>query len=311
MRALYHGYAGPLYQVKRGSDKATQDIGVLGDASGFADSASQDAFCAGESGWGSCVIQRIYDQSPRANHLDVAPGGGEVPTPDFGADATKARLAVGGGQHAVYAAFFGGGNGYRNDNTTGVAVGDEPETIYMVTSGTHYNDECCFDYGNAETNNLNDGPATMEAVYFGAAKWGQNHGGDGPGPWIMADLEAGLWGADVIASHEPTIAHAFVTAMVKGDAGNHFAIKGGSAQAGALRTYWDGVRPTGDAPMKKQGAIILGIGGDNSNTAIGTFYEGCMTQGFSTNATDDALQANIVAAYSNATEVRVTANFSI
>ena len=31
--------------------------------------------------------------------------------------------------------------------------------------------------------------------------------------------------------------------------------------------------------MKKQGAIILGTGGDNSNGADGTFYEGVMTSG--------------------------------
>ena len=31
--------------------------------------------------------------------------------------------------------------------------------------------------------------------------------------------------------------------------------------------------------MKKQGAIILGIGGDNSNGSAGTFYEGVMTTG--------------------------------
>jgi hypothetical protein len=48
--------------------------------------------------------------------------------------------------------------------------------------------------------------------------------------------------------------------------------------------------------MKKQGAIILGIGGDNSNSAAGTFFEGCMTSGAPSNATDDAVQANIVAA---------------
>jgi len=48
--------------------------------------------------------------------------------------------------------------------------------------------------------------------------------------------------------------------------------------------------------MKKQGAIILGIGGDNSNGSTGSFYEGVMTQGFATKATDDAVQANIVAA---------------
>ena len=33
--------------------------------------------------------------------------------------------------------------GFRQNATTGVAVDDEPETIYMVTSGTHYNTECC------------------------------------------------------------------------------------------------------------------------------------------------------------------------
>ena len=48
--------------------------------------------------------------------------------------------------------------------------------------------------------------------------------------------------------------------------------------------------------MRKQGAIILGIGGDNSDWAIGTFYEGVMTSGASSNATDDLVQANIVAA---------------
>jgi hypothetical protein len=48
--------------------------------------------------------------------------------------------------------------------------------------------------------------------------------------------------------------------------------------------------------MKKQGAIILGIGGDNSNSAVGSFFEGCVTAGYPPDATDDAIQANIVAA---------------
>jgi hypothetical protein len=42
--------------------------------------------------------------------------------------------------------------------------------------------------------------------------------------------------------------------------------------------------------------IILGIGGDNSDSAHGTFYEGCMTSGMASNATDALVQANIVAA---------------
>ena len=130
--------------------------------------------------------------------------------------------------------------------------------------------------GNAETDNLDDGAATMEAVYFGNAKGGLNHGGAGKGPWIMADMEQALWGADVVKSNEEPIEHEFVTAMIKGDSGDapgHWAIKGGDAQAGELKVYWDGKRAPRYAPMKKQGAIILGIGGDNSDGAVGTFYE--------------------------------------
>jgi non-reducing end alpha-L-arabinofuranosidase len=48
--------------------------------------------------------------------------------------------------------------------------------------------------------------------------------------------------------------------------------------------------------MKKQGAILLGIGGDNSVTGAGTFFEGVLTSGYPTNAVEDAVQANITAA---------------
>jgi hypothetical protein len=37
----------------------------------------------------------------------------------------------------------------------------------MVTSATHVNSGCCFDYGNAETNNRDNGNGHMDAVYFG------------------------------------------------------------------------------------------------------------------------------------------------
>ena len=86
----------------------------------------------------------------------------------------------------------------------------------------------------------------------------------------------------------------YVTAMVKGGT-NGFALKGGDATQGALTTMFDGPRPNGYQPMKKQGSIILGIGGDNSDSAIGTFYEGAVTAGYTTDAVDDSVQANIVA----------------
>jgi hypothetical protein len=45
--------------------------------------------------------------------------------------------------------------------------------------------------------------------------------------------------------------------------------------------------------MSKEGSIILGIGGDNSNSSAGTFYEGVMTSGYPSDATENAVQANI------------------
>ena len=50
------------------------------------------------------------------------------------------------------------------------------------------------------------------------------------------------------------------------------------------------------SPKRLEGAIILGTGGDGSYGGTGTFFEGAMTSGVSSDAIDDAIQANIVAA---------------
>jgi non-reducing end alpha-L-arabinofuranosidase len=57
----------------------------------------------------------------------------------------------------------------------------------------------------------------------------------------------------------------------------------------------DQVRP-GYAAEKLEGASILGTGGDCSQGGSGTFFEGAMTIGMPSDATDDVVQANIVAA---------------
>ena len=92
----------------------------------------------------------------------------------------------------------------------------------------------------------------------------------------------------------------FVTGMVKGgEAGmNHWAIKEGNAQSGGLTVAFSGSRPNMKYnPMRKQGAIGLGTGGDNSNNAKGDWFEGVMTAKYSPDAADDDVQKNIVAAY--------------
>jgi hypothetical protein len=77
---------------------------------------------------------------------------------------------------------------------------------------------------------------------------------------------------------------------------------GGNAQEGSLKIYYDGGRIRNPRnsydPMRKQGAILLGNGGDNSNGSSGTFYEGAMTAAgtFPTEEVNQAVQANVVAA---------------
>jgi hypothetical protein len=83
---------------------------------------------------------------------------------------------------------------------------------------------------------------------------------------------------------------------------SRFALTGGNAQTGGLTTLWDGALPPGYNPMKKQGAIILGSGGDcckpggGANLSAGTFYEGAMVSGYPSEATENAVQANVIAA---------------
>ena len=295
-RALYASYNGPLYQVMRLSDNAVKDIGVVRprgvpfeDPGGYADAAAQDEFCANTT----CLITRIYDQSGHGNNLTDAPGGGAAGGPDALANATAAPAMVEGAK--VYGVYIAAGDGYRDDSTSGIATGDAAEGEYAIFDGTHTNNGCCFDYGNAETNNDDNGAGHMEAIYFGTeTAWGR---GSGNGPWIMADMENGLFSGQGagLNSADPTTNYRFTTAMIEGES-NQWAILGGNAQSGSLATDYSGVRPSGYNPMHKEGAIILGIGGDNSKGSAGTFYEGVMTSGYPSSSTEASVQANIVAA---------------
>jgi hypothetical protein len=291
-RALYGTYAGPLYQVKK-ADSTTKDILPL-TPGGPADSASQDTFCGADA----CKISIIYDQSGWSNHLTSAPPGGAKVTPGNEANAKSISTTFGG--QKVYGVHIVPGVGYRNNNACGTATGDNAQTAYMVVAGDFFNGGCCFDYGNMERNSRDNGEGTMEAVYFGTCTiWGK---GDGDGPWVMGDLENGLWAGDSspYANNKP-LAFKFVTGMVKGDVAgmNRWAIKTGNAQAGPLMVpFPPGPRPSSRYnPMRKEGAIGLGTGGDNSNAGQGNFYEGVMTAHYSTDAADEAVQANIVSVY--------------
>ena len=299
-RALFSNYNGNLYQVRR-ADGTTKDIPVE-TMGGYVKSSVQDDFCAGTT----CTISIIYDQSSYKNDLKKSPpvfwlkdGGKE-------ASANKAPIYINGRKAYGFYRDAWSATGYRNNNTKGVATGDEEESMYMVVDGRHYNDMCCFNYGNAETTGNDDGPGTMECIYFGDDKdWGGP--GQGTGPWVAADLEDGvfkgndagyMWGRTHTTPwpDAQTIDADYATAMLKGPNDGTFKLKGGSAQEGKLTTMWDGPRKRGYSPRKLQGAIVLGNGGDGSDGGAGTFFEGCMTIGNPPDSIDDKVQANIVAA---------------
>ena len=257
----------------------------------------QDTFCEGRT----CTIWRVYDQTGNGNFL-------EAQTPDStvgghsgmtAANAAAESLTVGG--HRVYSLYTRPSQAYWNDGSaTGMPLGAEPQGIYMVTSGTHFNGGCCYDYGNAQLDRTYSGGPMMDTIYFGNCTiWGT---GAGNGPWVMADMEDGMlaWGNGGQNPNSQSLPFAFVTAMEKNDGTATFALKGGDATQPTLTTMWDGALPASKRPMRKQGAIILGAGGDccysNNNASEGTFYEGAVVAGYPSDATDEAIHANIVEA---------------
>jgi hypothetical protein len=267
----------------------TQDIGQI---DGFGDAAAQDTFC----GTATCTVSILYDQSGRANHLRVAPAGcyddGSANLPDFESNAKGRSLMVGG--HRVYALYTNTREGYRNNNPTAFPRDSAPQGIYMVADGRRYGTACCWDFGNASQDNCYGRTGIMSALFLGTGFWGR---GAGSGPWFLGDFEGGVWAGGSGASNAtnsmlPSSNIDYAFGILKNTPSN-YAIRVGNAQSGTLTTGYDGNTPKS---LQLNGAIILGIGGDNSNHSWGTFFEGVVTAGRPTDATDAAVLQNVQAA---------------
>lgn len=301
VRALFKMYAGNLYQVKRVSDGMTKDIPVKSPG-GFADAAQQDTFCMGTD----CTILKVYDQSGHGNNVEaeipgVVLGNGanahEGKSGQTAANAAQESLTVGGNK--VYSLYTKTSQAYwRDGSATGMPLGASPQGIYVVTSGKHFNGGCCYDYGNGEVSRTYVPGNSMDALYFGnGTQWGS---GNGTGPWVMADLEGGVFSGLTTGKNEMLMSQPFtyVTAMEKNNGMTELALKAADATAPTLNTYYQGKLPNGKSPGQKQGSIVLGSGGDccysNNNASQGTFYEGAIVAGYPSDATDAAVHANIV-----------------
>jgi non-reducing end alpha-L-arabinofuranosidase len=287
-RALLSSYGGGLYQVTRSSDNASTTVGLTS-TGGIVNAAAQDSFCRNTL----CTISTIFDQSGGGNNLHIS-GGFDGRGQDGPARATAVPMTIGGRE--AYAVDIETGQGYRHPAPSGgVAVNGQPEGMYMVSSVEHVNGGCCFDFGNAEAQIADTGNGHMDAINFATECWfGGCHQ---PGPWVQADIENGLFQANSgdIASNTGNHTR-FVTATLKNDGRTFFALKGGDSTAGGLTTWFNGPLPPGYSPMHQEGSIILGTGGDGSNGSAGLFFEGAMTAGTPSDATENAVQANVVGA---------------
>jgi hypothetical protein len=174
-------------------------------------------------------------------------------------------------------------------------VDAEPQTVYALYDGRHFNTGCCFEFGSAEKTPTRLG-GSMEAVYYGCNDTHPPLPSCAKGPYAYSDLEH---------MHEmmtlPGFEHVrlqtvdFLFALVKGEPGRLSLAVADAQTDVALRVLYDGPYPA-NFTSKKQGAIVLGVGGDNSPYGSGTFYEGVIARGFSSSAADAAVLADIVAA---------------
>jgi hypothetical protein len=128
VRALFAAYAGPLYNITRGADGAWFSVPLLAPG-GYANKSAHDAFCPNKD----CVISNVFDQTTNLNHLGQR---------HKLINASQHPIQV--GETAVYGMWFDPGYGYHVDATTNVPKGNEPESIYAVMSGTHFNGGCEF-----------------------------------------------------------------------------------------------------------------------------------------------------------------------
>jgi hypothetical protein len=117
-------------------------------------------------------------------------------------------------------------------------------------------------------------------------------------------MEAGVWATGSGASNAvnnklPSSKFDFAFGMTKTSTTNgtpEWALKvadgtvGNKASPKLINTY-EGKAPS---TWKMEGGIVLGIGGDNSNSSNGTFYEGCITAGRPSDETDDKILKNVI-----------------
>jgi hypothetical protein len=318
-RAMFASYTGPLFKALRVSDKQEKDIGIVA-ATGLVDTSALSTFCSATT----CKVTTLYDQTDNKNDMwrgDTTANAPGTPTlcdlMDIEywqmSDGTKVPLALEHGYEA--------GNSWKSpsqclrnrDKTKNMPKGATPETQYAIFHGKYINDNCCFNYGN--TGNLihYTGAGTLSALNFSKISFWSK--GTGTGPWVMVDWEQGVYagntglcGSGIPAgvtcttsgqNANPTITFDIVTALMKHNGVDHWALKAGNAKTGELAVSADlNALPKGYSPLKQEGGLGLGEGGAGDANGSGGFSEGAVMAAETTDATDSAIQKSIVSVFS-------------
>jgi non-reducing end alpha-L-arabinofuranosidase len=197
----------------------------------------------------------------------------------------------------VYALYMAQYEGYRPPlgvTGKGISIGNKDQGIYELADGTHYGTQCCWDFGSVSPDP--NKYVTMNTLFFGTGFWGS---GAGSGPWFGGDFEGGVWmggsaGSNVTASTNPSMKVPFALGILHTPIGKYALRVADISTASDLTTAYDGNIPSGKT-WGNAGGIVLGVGGDNSNNSYGTFYEGAVTAGAPSNATDLLIMKNIKA----------------
>ncbi len=317
-RAMFASYSGPLFKALRVSDNQEKDINAVA-AGGLGDFAALNTFCSGTT----CKVTTLYDQSGNGNDMWRGDTTANAPgTPKLCdlmdieywqmSDGTKVPIALEHGweSNLVWKSVA---QCLRNrDKTKNMPKGATPETQYGIFHAKYVNNNCCFNYGNTGNAIHYSGPGTLSALNFSKITfWSQ---GTGAGPWPMVDFETGVYAGNTGLcgsgipttvtctttgqNPNPTVSFNIVTALMKHNGINHWALKSGNAQAGALSVNIDlNALPTGYSPLKQEGGIGLGEGGAGDTGGSGGFSEGAVMAAETTDATDSAIQSSVVSVF--------------
>ena len=262
----------------------------------------------------TCTVSLIYDQSGKGNDLTVAKagrndGGNYAALDDFETVMnSRAALKVGG--HDVYSLYMEPRQGYRQTAPGNeVPLGTEPEGMYLLADGTHAGAACCWDFGNVTPDPTEY--SEMHTLMLGQAYWGK---GNGQPPWFGADFEAGVWMGGSESGdpgwggfeEAPKVGNPNMPSMngvqfalgflkTDDDAPDYtYALAAANVLADdTLKRAYEGPHPKDHTDHK--GAMVIGVGGDNSNNSFGTFYEGALYKGYPSNETEQAVMDNIKA----------------